>query len=247
MAPSTSVSRHPSGTATAVVPCAAVTQLSPARRHWYVNATRATRLAVPGSGRAAGTKRRKSSTRSRSGVSDTAHMVYDVYDKPPLVFREPRGEYSGVADKVPDTLSPGLWYFATDALDSADVAADPMREPELLAALSDLEQVGIEAADEGFDQPLVDAVQNADRLLRDMPPYRLRRCRFDVYPTQDREVAVSAPGGPGRSVLVLCGSDGGVLCSVNLNGQHRRAVYDAHSAPSLPDGFVREALAALDV
>lgn len=232
MAPSTSVSRHSSGTATAVVPGAAVTQLSPARHHWHVHAPRATRLAVPGSGRAARTKRR--------------NMVYDKLSiKSLLVLREPRGEYSGVADKVPDTLSTGLWYFATDALDWADVAADPMREPELLAGLSDLEQVGIEAADEGFDQPLVDAVQNADRLLRDM--YRLRRCRFDVYPTQDREVAVSAPGGPGRSVLVLCGSDGGVLCSVNLNGQHRRAVYDAHSAPSLPDGFVREALAALDV
>ena len=246
MAPSTSVSQYSSGTATAVVPGAAVTQLSPARHHWHVNATRPTRLAVPGSGRAAWTKRRKSSTRSRSGVSDTVHMVYDKLSiKPLLVFREPRGEYSGVADKVPYTLSPGLWDFATDALDWADAGADPMREPEFLAALSDLEQVGIEAADEGFDQPLVDAVQNADRLLRDM--YRLRRCRFDVYPTQDREVAVSAPGGPGRSVLVLCGSDGGVLCSVNLNGQHRRAVYDAHSAPSLPDGFVREALAALDV
>ena len=115
---------------------------------------------------------------------------------------------------------------------------------DLLAALADLDDVGQEARDEGFQTPSEDAIGVAERLLRAM--YELRRCRFEVYPTQDGDVAVSAPGGHGRSVLVVCDSEGGVLCSVNLNGQHRRAVYDSASAAALPDGFVQEALAALD-
>ena len=124
------------------------------------------------------------------------------------------------------------------------LSSDPIQEVDLSEALSDLGQAVDEAHDEGFRRPSDAALGNADRLLRDM--YRLRGCRFEVYPTQDGEVAVSAPGGHGRSVLVLCDSDGGVLCSVNLNGQHRRAVYDPDSAVQLPDGFVREALVALD-
>ena len=132
--------------------------------------------------------------------------------------------------------TPGVWMFGTPA--------DPMHDAHLLAALSDLKKAVNEARDEGFQPPSDEALQNAGRLLRDM--YGLRRCLFEVYPTEDREVAVSAPGGHGRSVLVLCDSDGGVRCSVNLNGQHRRAVYDPDSAVKLPDGFVREALAALD-
>ena len=129
---------------------------------------------------------------------------------------------------------------------TADEAApdDPRHDAYLLAALSDLNQAVDEACEEGFQPPSDEALQNAERVLRAM--YVLRRCRFEVYPTEDREIAVSVPGGHRRSVLVLCDSDGGVLCSVNLNGQHRRAVYDPESAARLPDGFVREALAELD-
>lgn len=122
--------------------------------------------------------------------------------------------------------------------------ADPMHDADLLAALSDLQEVVDEASDEGLKPPSDEGLRNAERLLRSM--YALRRCRFEVYPAEDGEVAVYAPGGHGRSVLVLCDSDGGVRCLVNLNGQHRRALYDADSAANLPDGFVREALAELD-
>ena len=52
---------------------------------------------------------------------------------------------------------------------------------------------------------------------------------------------IDAPGGHGRSVLLLCDSEGGALCLVNMNGAHRRARYS--DADLLPDGFVREALA----
>ena len=113
-----------------------------------------------------------------------------------------------------------------------------------LAGLKELGDVVQEAREEGFETPSEETVGVTERLLRAM--YGLRRCRFEVYPTHDGDVAISAPGGHGRSVLVVCDSEGGVLCSVNMNGQHRRAVYDSRSAAALPDGFVQEALAALD-
>ena len=50
-----------------------------------------------------------------------------------------------------------------------------------------------------------------------------------------REIAIDAPGGHGRSVLLLCDSEGGTLCLVNMNGNHRRARYDTTN--TLPDGF----------
>ena len=115
------------------------------------------------------------------------------------------------------------------------------QDTELQSALSDLENAVAEAHDEGFSPPSADALRNAEQLLRSM--HKLHQHRFEVYPTQDREVAIYVPGGQKRSVLVLCDSNGGVLCSVNLNGQHRRAVYDSSTA--LPDGFIREALADL--
>ncbi len=188
-----------------------------------------------------------------------------------IVIKQPDvGGISSIEASRPDSLpGQGLWntppgqadlglyesWFPAVAdpmrgVDPADfrvwssAPADPMHDADLLAALSDLENAVDEARDEGFPAPSEEARRNAERLLRDM--YPLRRCRYEVYPTQDGEVAVSAPGGRGRSVLVLCESDGRVLCLVNLNGKHRRALYDPESAAILPDGFVREALAALD-
>lgn len=121
-------------------------------------------------------------------------------------------------------------------------SAEPALAADLGAALCDLDGAAEEAEEEGFPQPSELALKNARRLLRDL--YRLRPSRLEVYPTPDGEIALVAPAGRGRSVLVLCDSDGGVLCSVNLNGLHRRARYS--TATMLPDGFVREALNDLD-
>ena len=85
------------------------------------------------------------------------------------------------------------------------------------------------------------ALGNARRLLEAM--YRISGRRFEVYPTPDGEVAIDAPGETGRSVLLLCDSQGGALFLVNMNGKHRRARYSDSSL--LPDGFVREALTEL--
>lgn len=74
--------------------------------------------------------------------------------------------------------------------------------------------------------------------------YGISPRRFEVYPTPDGEIAINAPDGEGRSVILLCDSEGGALCLVNLNGHHRRARYS--TTEMLPDGFVHEALAELE-
>ena len=112
------------------------------------------------------------------------------------------------------------------------------RNAELRDALRDLDEAAAEAQDEEFPIPSDLALTNARRLLLAM--YKLSPRRFEVYPTPDGEVAIDAPGGRGRSVLLLCDSDGGALCLVNVDGRHRRARYS--DTGSLPDGFVREAL-----
>ena len=113
----------------------------------------------------------------------------------------------------------------------------------LADALRDLGEVRDEARAEGFPTPTDVACKNASRLLKEM--YRLSRRRFEVYPMPDGEIAIDACDGQGSSVLLLCDSDGGAHCLVNMGGQPRRARYA--SADALPDGFVREALAELEL
>ena len=114
--------------------------------------------------------------------------------------------------------------------------------PELRDALRDLDEARDEAHEEGFSPPSDMALRNARWLLYAMHGISPRR--FEVYPTPDREVAIAAPGGSGRSLLLLCDSGGGALCLVNMNGAHRRARYS--NADLLPDSFVREALHDLE-
>lgn len=113
---------------------------------------------------------------------------------------------------------------------------------ELNDALRDLREAITEALEEGFPQPSDTALENAERLLREM--YGISPRRFEVYPTPDGEIAIDAPDGHGRSVILLCDSEGGALCLVNLNGHHRRARHS--TTETLPDGFVLEALNNLD-
>ncbi len=121
------------------------------------------------------------------------------------------------------------------------MAVADSRSADLRDALSDLDDAAAEAWDEEFPVPSDLALTNARRLL--LAIYKLSPQRFEVYPTPDGEVAIDAPGGCGRSVLLLCDSDGGALCLVNMDGGHRRARYS--DTGSLPDGFVREALEGL--
>ena len=119
---------------------------------------------------------------------------------------------------------------------------DSLQEADLKEALSDLDSAVDEAREEEFDTlPSDEVIENARRILQQM--YEMHRCRYEVYPTQDGEIAISASAEHRRSVLMICDKEGGALCSVSLNGRHRQARYD--SAADLPVGFVREALAEL--
>ena len=122
-----------------------------------------------------------------------------------------------------------------------------IREPkpplDLDAALKDLDEADDEAREEGFDPPAELAVKNARRLLQCM--YTTRPCRYEVYPTSDREMAIYVPEGR-RSVLVTCAPDGSARCSTSLGRKRSRTYYDPAYVADPPLGFLREALAALD-
>ena len=122
-------------------------------------------------------------------------------------------------------------------------------QPETSQVLADLEEalqylkeVPDDAREDGMAVPSEVAFTNAQRLLQAM--YRISPRRYGVYAMSDGYVAVDARGPKGRIVVVMCGSDGGVLCLVTIDGEHRRARYS--TARELPDGFIREALAALE-
>ncbi len=115
------------------------------------------------------------------------------------------------------------------------------RMAELNDALCHLNDTAAEAQEEGFPIPSEAALTNARRLLKAMHGITSRR--FEIYPTPDGEIAIDAPGGPGCSVILLCGWDGGALCLMDMRGAHRRARYS--DMRHLPDGFIREALGEL--
>lgn len=116
--------------------------------------------------------------------------------------------------------------------------------PNLREALQDLDSAEVEAREEGFRVPSGTALRNARWLLRAM--FRIFPRRFEVYPMSDGEIAIHVPGAPGHSVLLLCESDGGALCSVNFDGEHRRKRYADSEMHRLPDQFVRAALSELE-
>ena len=120
---------------------------------------------------------------------------------------------------------------------SAEVVASG-EDMKLADALADLMRSPDEAREEGLPVPSDKALQNGEHVLREM--YSIWPRRFEVYPMQEGEIAIDAPSGKGRSVMVLCDSQGGALCSVNLGSGHRRAHYS--DARMLPDGFLREAI-----
>lgn len=126
---------------------------------------------------------------------------------------------------------------ATGVSRSAEAAASG-EDVRLTDALADLMTSPDEAREDGLPVPSDKALQNGEHVLRAM--YRIWPRRFEVYPMREGEIAIDAPSGKGRSVMVLCDSQGGALCSVNLNGGHRRAHYS--DARMLPDGFLRDAI-----
>lgn len=108
-------------------------------------------------------------------------------------------------------------------------------------ALEILEILDEEARVEGYEPVSEEARSSARRILRQISnEFSLD---YDVYPTAEREVAIRAGGGRGRSVLILCDSKGGAACFASFDGSKRRARWA--DASLVPDGFVREALSEL--
>lgn len=114
------------------------------------------------------------------------------------------------------------------------------QEP-LRAAQRDLENVMAVAHEEGFINPSEIALKNARKLLVDM--YNISPRYYQVYPTEDGDISIDAPGGYNRSFVALCYRDGRVLCLVNINGDRKKRLYE--NIESLPDSFATNALERL--
>ncbi len=115
------------------------------------------------------------------------------------------------------------------------------KEEGLADALRDLQEINDEADEEGMPPPSELAIANADRLIRAI--YDILPCQYLVELLPEGVIAITVPGGFRCSVMLLCESEGGILCSVNMNGKHRRKRYSY--ANQLPDRFLREALSEL--
>ena len=170
--------------------------------------------------------------------SDADARRSEVVDRVHRLSQRLLGPGAGNTNSIPVNADPGI--FPPEIMRFTALAGDHC--PDLRDALYDLDEARDEAREEGFPAPSDVALGNARRLLHAM--YRLSPRRFEIYPMPDGGIAIDAPGGSGRSVLLLCGSDGGALCSVNMDGVRRRARYS--ETRGLPDGFVRDALAELE-
>lgn len=166
--------------------------------------------------------------------SSANHVSGWLYDES---AEEPISEWKNRLETV---LYPVLQQSLLGTPSSSVISPLPIAD-DLSDSLQDLSEAKAEAGEEGFPLPSNAALNNADRLVREL--YDITPRRFEIYPTPDGEIAIHALGGRGRSVLLLCDSEEGALCLVNINGEHRRARYS--SADILPDGFIREALAEL--
>ncbi len=113
---------------------------------------------------------------------------------------------------------------------------------DLADALQELDEVPADAEEDGLEVPSETAFANAERLLQAM--YHDFPRRFVVYPVSGDRIAIDTRGLNDRGAVVTCDSDGGALCMVTIDGEYRRARYS--TARELPDGFIREALTALD-
>lgn len=164
---------------------------------------------------------------SETALQNVEHWIGDGYWIKALIMQE---------------IQASLERPSTNVILPLAVSVAGIDKPDLRAALRDLDEVKDEADEEGLPPPSALAVVNAGRLIREM--YDILPCRYLVELMPEGSIAVTVPGGFRRSIMLLCESNGGALCSVNMNGKHRRARYS--HADQLPDGFLREALAELE-
>ena len=182
-----------------------------------------------------------------SGESST-HRREETYSKyPPADLWDACSGWiddrlSGISLPVEVQGAGEKWVYYGIAVGQRDVERITAPIPDELAeALQDLAEVPDDAKEDGLDLPSAVAFQNAERLLKKM--YSISPRRFGVYPVSDGYIAIDARGANDGIAVVMCESDGSVLCLVTIDDKPRRSWYS--TATGLPDGFIREALLAL--
>ncbi len=176
--------------------------------------------------------------RPRMTSSTKCPSVYEIVER--LLYKEAPGDFVPFPKRAPTVDSKFIDTSQEEMED--DIAETGLSDSnELGEALHDLRSSIEEAQEEEFPIPSGIAMENAEQFIRDM--YALSPRRLEVYPTPDGEIAVVAPS-PGRSVMILCDSDGGGLLMAHLGGGNWRARYS--NARDIPPFLVRRAISGLD-
>lgn len=100
------------------------------------------------------------------------------------------------------------------------------------------DRISEESAEADHDAPPESVIREARRIVRGM--LRCWARDYDVYPMDERRVAVEVDGGFGKRMLLVCEDGGSAFCVATVNRVSRRARYD--DSRTLPDGFVWDAL-----
>lgn len=182
-------------------------------------------------------------------LQTTLQNVLDISQRPYNIYSMPVWESSmwnevgklHVWNHSKEHLSEAFIYALFSLEQNSEEAREEGLPAPLANALRDLDELNDEAAEEGIEPPSESAIANADRLLRAIYDILPRQYLVELLP--EGIIAITVPGGFRRSVMLLCESDSGALCSVNMSGKHRRKRY-AH-ADQLPDRFLSEALSEL--
>ena len=171
-------------------------------------------------------------------VLDTSKRPYNIYSTP--VWTSPIWNEVGTHHvRHQKTEHPSGAFF--DAVLSFEQSSEDAKEEDLANALRDLHEINEEADEEGIPPPSESAIANADRLIRAIYDILPRQYLVELLP--EGVIAITVPGGFRCSVMLLCESEGGILCSVNMNGKHQRKRYT--HVDQLPDRFLHDALSKL--
>lgn len=195
----------------------------------------------------------QSSDAREKGLSESLqaalHNIFDISKRPYNIYSMPVGTSPmwnevGKRHVWPQSTEHLPWAFL-NALFPFEQSSDDMKEEDLPAplanALLDLHEINDEADEEGLPPPSELAIANADRLIREIYDILLRQYLVELLP--EGVIAITVPGGFRCSVMLLCESEGGILCSVNMNGKLQRNRYT--HVDQLPDKFLRDALSKL--
>ena len=175
----------------------------------------------------------------RTVQTDAAALPCDALPRPGVRLNIPiPKEISGLATREGAHLLDVGIESAGQGRDGGFAAVSASPPADLAEAMQELAEVTADAEEDGLEVPSATAMSNAERLLKSM--YRISPRRYLVYPMSDAYIAIDARGANDGIIVVMCGSDGGVLCLATINEESRRARYS--TARKLPDGFIREAL-----